>query len=88
MNTSYLFGSASTSGMVEDGVVTWNLPVLYPGETIRLTFQVTVQGGNEIINDHYAARCDEGVFAYGDPVVTHVKYPIRRIMLPVLVNNW
>ena len=83
INTSYIFGSASSGGMVEDGVVTWNLPVLNPGETIRLTFQVTVLGGNEIINDHYAVSCDEGVFAYGEPVVTQVLLPVILVHLPL-----
>ncbi len=87
-NTSYIFGSASSGGQEQGGVVTWNLPVLNPGETIKLTFQVTVLGGSEIINDRYAVRCDEGVFAYGEPVVTQVKYSVRRIILPILVNNW
>jgi large repetitive protein len=88
VNTSYIFGSASSGGQEEDGVVTWNLPVLSPGETIRLTFQVTVQGGSEVINDSYAVRCDEGVFAYGEPVITYVNYPIRRIMLPITGKDW
>ena len=74
-------------GLVEDSVVTWILPVLKPGETIRLTFQVTVLGGNEIINDRYAVRCDEGVFAYGEPVVTYVKSLMYRIILPITVKN-
>ena len=36
-----------------------------------------------IINDGYVVRCDEGVVAYGEPVVTRVKYTIRRVMLPL-----
>lgn len=88
VNTSYIYGSASSGGLVEDGVVTWNLPLLNPGETIRLTFQVNVLGGTEIINDRYAVRCDEGVFAYGEPVVTYVKYLIHRIILPITEKNW
>ena len=67
--------------------IQWILPVLNPGEKLDLTFQVTVQGGNEIINASYAVRCDEGVFAYGEPVVTQVKYPIRRVLLPLAFRN-
>jgi uncharacterized repeat protein (TIGR01451 family) len=88
VNTSYVFGTASSGGLVEDGVVTWNLPVLNPGETLILTFQVTVQGGNEIINDRYAVRCAEGVIAIGEPVVTPVKYPIQRVILPITFKDW
>ena len=82
-NTSYIFGSASSGGQLVGDTLQWILPVLNPGEKLDLTFQVTVQGGNEIINASYAVRCDEGVFAYGEPVVTRVKYPIRRVLLPL-----
>jgi len=86
-NTSYIFGSASLGGLVVDDVVQWTLPVLKPGETLKLTFQVSVQGGNEIINDSYAVRCDEGVFAYGDPVKTRVWYPMRNVFLPLAFRD-
>jgi hypothetical protein len=56
-------------------------------ETIKLTFQVNVLGGTEIINDRYAVSCDEGVFAYGEPVVTNVKYLVHRIALPITQKN-
>lgn len=83
-NSSYIFGSASSGGLVVGDVVQWNLPVLNPGDILNLTFQVTVQGGNEIINDSYAVRCDEGVFAYGEPVVTRVRYLMRPVLLPLI----
>jgi uncharacterized repeat protein (TIGR01451 family) len=83
-NTSYIFGSASSGGLVLGDVVHWNLPVLDPGETLKLTFQVTVQGGSEIINESYAVSCDEGVVAYGEPVVTRVWFPIRKVHLPLV----
>jgi uncharacterized repeat protein (TIGR01451 family) len=82
-NTSYIFGSASSGGQLVDDVVQWNLPVLKPGETLNLTFQVNVRGGKEIINDNYAVRCDEGVYAYGEPVVTRVWFSIREVHLPL-----
>ena len=82
-NTAYVFGSASSGGQEVDGVVNWILPVLKPGETLKLTFQVTVLGGIEIINASYAVRCDEGVSANGEPVVTRVWHPIRRVHLPL-----
>jgi len=87
LNTSYVEGSASSGGQVVDGVVTWYLPVLNPGEKLTLTFQVTVLGGSEVVNAVYAVRCDEGVFDYGEPVVTPVKYNVRTILLPVIYRE-
>jgi uncharacterized repeat protein (TIGR01451 family) len=86
-HTSYISGSASSGGQVVDGVVQWTLPVLNHGETQKLTFQVTVQGGEEIINNRYAVSCDEGVFAYGESVVTRVRYLIRRVLLPLIFKQ-
>jgi len=86
-NTSYIFGSASSGGqLIENDVVQWYLPVLNPGETLKLTFQVTVNSGNVVINDNYAVLCDEGVFAYGEPVVTRVRYLIRKMSLPITLR--
>jgi uncharacterized repeat protein (TIGR01451 family) len=86
-NTSYIFGSASSGGQLVGDAVQWLLPVLNPGKSLDMTFQVEVNGGQEIVNDSYAVRCDEGVFAYGEPVVTRVRYPIRRIVLPIVFKN-
>ena len=83
-NTAYIFGSASSGGQLVDGVVQWNLPVLKPGESLKLSFQVTVTGGYEIINDNYAIRCAEGVTAYGKPVVTRVRYKTQKVNLPAV----
>jgi uncharacterized repeat protein (TIGR01451 family) len=82
-NTSYIFGSASSGGQVVGDTVQWNLPVLNPGETLKLTFQIAVQGRRNIFNDSYAVRCDEGVFAYGVPVVTRVLFPVKTVHLPL-----
>jgi uncharacterized repeat protein (TIGR01451 family) len=86
-NTSYIFGSASSGGQLQSAVVEWTLPVLDPGETLKITFQVKVLGGNKIINDSYAVRCAEGVSDYGDPVVTRVRYLIRRVLLPIVAKE-
>ena len=86
-NTSYIFGSASSGGQVVGGAIQWILPVLNPGETLNLTFQVTIRGGNEIINNGYAVRCDEGVFAYGKPVTIRVRYPMRKVLLPLAFKD-
>lgn len=82
-NTTYIFGSASSGGQLVGGVVRWILPVLNPGGSLNLTFQVTVQGGNAIVNDKYTVRCDEGVSAYGEPVTTRVRYTMRKVLLPL-----
>jgi uncharacterized repeat protein (TIGR01451 family) len=86
-NTSYILGSASSGGMLVGDMVQWNLPVLKPGETLKLTFQVTVDGGSMVVNQSYAVRCHEGVFAYGEPVVTRVWYPIKIVHIPMTFRN-
>jgi len=86
-NTSYIIGSASSGGQVVGDDILWNLPVLDPGQALKLTFQVAVLGGTEIINEGYLVRCDEGVSAYGEPVVTPVWNPIRRVLLPMAFRN-
>ena len=87
VNTSYILGSSSSGGQVSGDVIQWSLPVLDPGKTLNLTFQVNVQGGFKIVNDRYAVRCDEGVFAYGEPVSTRVKYLTRPLLLPIVLRN-
>lgn len=86
-NTSYIYGSASSGGQLMGDQVQWKLPVLKPGESTKVTFQVLVQGGYVITNDSYSVRCDEGAVAHGDAVITHVKYLTRKIMLPVITKN-
>jgi len=83
LDTVYVASSASSGGQLVGNVVQWELPVLNPHETLKLTFQVTVLGGLQIINDSYAVRCAEGVFAYGDPVFTDVYYAVKRQFLPI-----
>jgi uncharacterized repeat protein (TIGR01451 family) len=89
VNTEYIDDSASSGGQLVDGMIMWeNYPVvLNHGETQKLTFQVIVLGRDEIINDDYAVRCDEGVYAYGEPVVTHVRYLTRNILLPLIYRE-
>ena len=84
INTDYVANSASAGGVVAGGVVQWNLPVLNPHETIKVTFQVTARGGNVIVNDRYAVRCAEGVFAYGEPVYTDIRYTNKRMFMPLI----
>jgi uncharacterized repeat protein (TIGR01451 family) len=82
-NTSYILGSASSGGQLVGDIVQWLIPVLYPGESIKLSFQVNVEGGSMIVNDSYAVRCSEGVYTYGDPVVTPVWFLLREVHLPL-----
>jgi uncharacterized repeat protein (TIGR01451 family) len=86
-NTSYIFGSASSGGLLVGNQVRWNLPVLNPGETLKVSFQVRVEGGRYIVNDSYAVRCDEGVFAYGEPVVTPVWFKMYNVHLPLTLRD-
>ena len=84
VNTSYILGSASSGGMVVGDKVQWNLPVLNPGESFTLTFQVKVMRGISVVNAKYGVRCDEGVFAYGEPVSTRVRFSMKRVLLPII----
>lgn len=84
LNTSYILGSASSGALVEANTVKWIMPVLDPGKSLSLTFQVTVLGGQVIVNESYLVRCDEGVVAIGEPVLTHVKYLYRRMLMPIM----
>jgi hypothetical protein len=67
--------------------IQWYLPVLNPGEKMNLSFQVTVLGGNKILNNSYAVRCDEGVYAYGEPVTTRVRYLNQNVVLPLVFRE-
>jgi uncharacterized repeat protein (TIGR01451 family) len=81
-NTTYIFGSASSGGQLVGDTVQWYLPVLKPGESLPLTFQVKVLGGIEVTNARYRVSCGEGVSAVGEPVTTWVTNLTRRVMLP------
>jgi len=85
--TSYVLGSASSGGLLVGDMVQWNLPMLKPGETLKLTFQVTVLGGSTVVNQNYAVRCKEGVFASGEPVTTRVWSPIKIVYIPMASRN-
>jgi uncharacterized repeat protein (TIGR01451 family) len=86
-NTEYIVGSASSGGMLVDDQVQWHLPVLKPGESLKLTFQVRVLSGYEVTNASYRVSCDEGVSAVGEPITTQVSYTGRRVMLPIIVDK-
>jgi uncharacterized repeat protein (TIGR01451 family) len=83
INTEFVQGSASSGGQLVGNVIQWNMPVLNPGESLVLTFQVTVLGGDEVVNDSYAVKCDEGVYAYGPPVYTRIRHLTTKNFLPL-----
>jgi uncharacterized repeat protein (TIGR01451 family) len=86
-NTSYIEGSASSGGQVVGNDIIWHIPVINPGETLKLTFQVAVLAGTEVVNDGYSVRCYEGVSATGEPVVTPVWSPIKKVLLPIALRK-
>jgi uncharacterized repeat protein (TIGR01451 family) len=88
VKTSYILGSASSGGQVVGDTAQWYFPVLNPGDKLNLSFLVTVQGGNDIINDRYAVRSNENVFAFGEPVATRVWYPMRKVLLPLAFRDF
>jgi uncharacterized repeat protein (TIGR01451 family) len=81
-NTSYVSGSASSSGQLTGNTLRWDLPVLPALEDLTLTFRVKVLGGVQVVNDRYRVSCAEGVIASGPPVVTEIRY--HKIFFPVL----
>jgi uncharacterized repeat protein (TIGR01451 family) len=81
---SYVPDSATGGGILEDGILVWNTPLLQPGEDSYYTFQVEVGRGSEVINDRYGVISAEGVSATGDPVVTVIIGGIQNIYLPAL----
>jgi uncharacterized repeat protein (TIGR01451 family) len=87
LNTTYVFGSASSGGQLVGDTVEWKLPVLDPGESLTATYLVTVNGGMEIINEKYVVRCQEGVVAVGKPVITQVRYPMKVVRLPLVMKH-
>lgn len=82
LNTTYVANSASNSGALNNGVLSWNALVLAPMEHLILTFKVIPNSGLEVINDRYGVRSLEGVAASGPPVIT----PINRmsVYLPMI----
>jgi uncharacterized repeat protein (TIGR01451 family) len=87
VDTSYVEGSATGGGELVGDHIRWEFPVLQPGEQRTYSFKVTVQGGVEVINEAYAAMCDEGVRVVGPPVITRVRFGERRTYLPLIVRQ-
>ncbi len=83
-NTEYVEGSVSGAGQRLGEVVQWKLPVLAPTQSQQYSFRVRVNALNvdEIVNEHYAVTCAEGVSAVGEPLITKVR--AYRIDLPAI----
>jgi uncharacterized repeat protein (TIGR01451 family) len=86
-NTTYIFGSGSSGAILEDDTLHWILPVLDHGDAMQLAFQVVVDGGMQVVNDEYFVTCQEGVTAYGEPVITRVSYTEWKIFLPIIQKD-
>ncbi|RPI34206.1 MAG: DUF11 domain-containing protein [Chloroflexota bacterium] len=80
----YIAGSASSGGVLAGGLLRWEVPVLTVGETRTFTFRVKVNDNRPIVNELYQASCAEGVFDWGEPVVTEVIVPYNGMFLPII----
>lgn len=86
-NTSFLPGSATKGGWFADGEVHWDLPLLEPGESLEVSFGVSVDSGREVVNDLYWVSSAEGVIAYGEPLVTIIsEFDFLGVYLPLILK--
>ena len=87
-NTSYAAGSANLAGQLVGDQVQWQWPILAHEESKTFTFRVTVDGGNEIVNDDYSVSSSEGVTAWGAPVVVTVMTGgPGEVYLPIILKK-
>lgn len=86
-NTTYVIDSANSVGQIVGDKVQWQWPVLDQNESKTFTFRVTVDGGDEIVNENYSVSSAEGVSASGPPVVTEVIKDFQGQYLPIIIKN-
>lgn len=86
-NTEYVPQSTTGGGVPQGDEIYWQIAVLEPGESHTVGFRVTVSSGDEVINDRYAVRCQEGIVSAGAPVVTEVRADSGTIYLPLALRN-
>ena len=86
-NVEYIAGSSSGGGLLVGEQMQWQIPVLEAGESLELSFQVTVLGGKEVVNEAYGVICAEGVSATGLPVTTQVTGGGGDIYLPFIAKQ-
>jgi uncharacterized repeat protein (TIGR01451 family) len=86
-NTSYLPGSANKNGWLDGNEVHWSLPLLEPGESVEVSFGVSVGSGSVVVNDLYWVSSAEGVTTFGEPVVTVVaEFESNDVYLPLILK--
>jgi uncharacterized repeat protein (TIGR01451 family) len=85
-NVEYVYGSGSAGGTEVNGGLRWELLLLQPGESAKVTFRVIVGRGREVINENYRVSCFEGVTADGPPVITIILDGGFNIYLPLLLR--
>jgi uncharacterized repeat protein (TIGR01451 family) len=88
-NTTIITDSITAGGKFDaaGGLVQWASDFLAPGKSRAFEFHVTVEGGDEVVNERYGVRCAQGVAAQGEPVVTRITEGKKRIYLPVVMKN-
>lgn len=87
-NTSYVPGSANLAGQLVGNQLQWQWPILAQEGSKTFTFRVTVDGGNEIVNDDYSVSSSEGVTAWGAPVVVTVMTGgPGEVYLPIILKK-
>jgi uncharacterized repeat protein (TIGR01451 family) len=88
-NTEIITDSMTAGGKFDavDGQVQWTSDFLASEKSRAFEFDVTVKGGDEVINEWYGVRCAEGVAAQGKPVVTRVIEGKKHIYLPLVMRN-
>lgn len=81
VGTSYVGGSAGIA--YADGQVRWDIPVLKPGESLTVYFDVKVEAFDLywIINRYYRVSCAEGAADAGPPVYTKVIFYLIYLTL-------
>jgi len=84
-NTTYVPGSGSAGVQFIDGQVKWVIPILKPGESLSVSFDVEVNDGTEVVNSDYWVTCEEGVTAYGVPVITPITGD-RYLFMPLILK--
>ncbi|HSF80711.1 MAG TPA: hypothetical protein VLA49_05735 [Anaerolineales bacterium] len=85
-HTQFIPHSASGNGQFDGQQVTWGFPVLEGGEEKLLNFRVLVNSLSDIINTNYYVSSEEGVTAYGVPLVTKVGFAGSRLVIPIVMK--
>jgi uncharacterized repeat protein (TIGR01451 family) len=85
-NAVYVTGSATDNGIHRNGQLRWQFQRLGSGAQETMQFEVTPSGGTEIANAAYAVTCAEGVWAFGEPVITKIA-GTGQVYLPLVLRR-